>query len=158
MVRKGFCFWLDEEIVNRFKNFVLAKCGYNLHAYGNEVERAMEHYMRNPSSANTHTFAHDVLSMKVTNRLEKVFLTLKYNCPFDGPTDDDLYEAIGEVAGRDDRTFWKYRRLLLANGYLKIQRHEWRPMLSGNGIKSKSKRFFIYDWGPKAELVKEAEK
>ncbi|WP_202320190.1 hypothetical protein [Archaeoglobus neptunius] len=110
--------YVDEELYQAFRDYVYSKYG-TLHKYlGEEISRAMEHYLKDHRSAHTQEFEHMI--SKPNKKHIKLLVWLLKNYPA-----EVLYSIvktyINDNYGIDKRTEKKYLHSFLINGgFVKI--------------------------------------
>jgi len=111
--------YVDDDVLQAFKNYVLAKYG-SLHRYlGEEVSRALDYYLTHAASAHTQEFEHKVL--KVNKRHVKLLTWIGKGFNHE-ITYSDIEKYIVENFGIDRRTKKSYINFLVRSNFIKPKR------------------------------------
>ena len=119
MTAKGFFVRIDDEVVDRFKAFVLAKYGKLHGALGVETQNALAHWMGEQGlAAHTQTRINPGMP-RVQERIDELIKWLREKGYTNQFTLNDWEQAVVHNLGGDPRTVKKY--LLLAKKIGKIK-------------------------------------
>ena len=125
-VKKKIGLWIDEEVINRFKEFIIRKYGrYEWGAFSREAQQALIEYI------SKHTNSTQNVNLKKLDEKRKVeivfkqvllFLKEKYKVEtvllIDVIPKEHLVEAIAEIRGPDPRTINKWVNSFVKFGYI----------------------------------------